>query len=176
MAFLDNLGKRMTSSMDLSRLQSAVNDEERRRKDLYCAIGEQYATLHKEDPEEALAGLINEVKASFDRSDEYRRLIRQMKGWVQCPNCGADMEPTIRFCIQCGAKMPQPEPQMASGKFCMFCGAPLTEEAKFCYKCGQPSMQVQPAAVEVAEAPSDTLEAPDVEILVQEEKSELIQE
>ena len=161
MPFLDDLGRRMTSSMDLSRLQSAVNEEERVRQGLYTAIGEQYTNLHKDDPEEALAGLIGEIKASFERSDEYRRLIRNMKGLVQCPNCGADMPANVKFCIQCGAKMPQPEPpKAASGKFCMYCGAPINEGAKFCSGCGSPIAQPKPEAQSIPEPQPEPVEAP----------------
>ena len=77
------LSRRMNSSMDLSRLQSAVNEEERVRQNLYRAIGEQYAALHKNDPEEALAGLMAEVQASFKRTEEYHGMIRTMKARIR---------------------------------------------------------------------------------------------
>ncbi len=145
MPFLEELSRRMNSSMDLSRLQSAVNEEERVRQNLYRAIGEQYASLHKNDPEEALASLMAEVQASFKRTEEYHGMIRTMKGLVQCPNCGADVEAHALFCMRCGTKMPQPEPPKPSpGKFCINCGAPIDAGAKFCGKCGTPVMQAAP--------------------------------
>ena len=146
MPFLEELGRRMTSTMDLSRLQSAVNEEERVRQELYRSIGERYLALHKEDPEEALLPLANAVAASFSRTEEYQRLIRNVKGLVQCPNCGKDVESTVMFCMHCGARMPIPEPPKNVGKFCTACGAPIPEGAKFCFKCGQPVQQAVPAA------------------------------
>ena len=165
MPFLEELSRRMNSSMDLSRLQSAVNEEERVRQNLYWAIGEQYAALHKNDPEEALAGLMAEVQASFKRTEEYHGMIRTMKGLVQCPKCGADVDPNMMFCMHCGSPIPRPEPPKVTGKFCVQCGAALTEGAKCCFKCGYPVPQ---EAVQAAPAEPQPAEAPAAEVPVQE--------
>ncbi len=165
MPFLDELGKRMTNTVDLTRLQYNVGEEERIRQELYRSIGEQYVALHKEDPEEALAGLVSEVKASFERTEELRRQIRTVKGLVQCPKCGADVDPNVMFCMHCGSPIPRPEPPKVTGKFCVQCGAALTEGAKFCFKCGHPVPQ---EVVQAAPAEPQPAEAPAAEVPVQE--------
>ncbi len=35
---------------------------------------------------------------------------------MQCPNCGANVRPGIRFCPECGSKMPESTSSQASGK------------------------------------------------------------
>ena len=57
---------------------------------------------------------------------------------MQCPNCGAPVNPGQKFCTKCGAKMdatPQ-QPEMLSANVCPSCGAPLNPGQKFCTKCG----------------------------------------
>lgn len=77
----------------------------------------------------------------------------------KCPNCGAELTPNSKFCLNCGTPVPQKEkddstqvcPQCGKrvpiGKFCPECGyrfadvcpncgAELPAGAKFCMECG----------------------------------------
>ena len=57
-----------------------------------------------------------------------------------CPNCNAELEPDARFCIMCGAAVPEtaPEPVFGSSgtKFCS-CGAENDMDSAFCIRCGR---------------------------------------
>jgi ribosomal protein L40E len=46
-----------------------------------------------------------------------------------CAECGADLRPGAKFCMECGARVEAK---------CSKCGANLQPDAKFCMECGQP--------------------------------------
>jgi predicted ATPase/class 3 adenylate cyclase len=48
---------------------------------------------------------------------------------VECPNCHAEVSGARRYCIQCGATLPQ---------LCPACGVPNPADARFCGDCGAP--------------------------------------
>lgn len=72
-----------------------------------------------------------------------------------CPNCGAILADNVRFCVQCGTEVKQPETNQEEptmrvtpvtfakseepkrSKFCIGCGAPLDEDSVFCTECGK---------------------------------------
>ena len=71
---------------------------------------------------------MDELKADIASCKE--QLI-DLKGMIQCPKCGAELEKGARFCVQCGYELPVPVKKVCAG-----CGAELQEGAKFCTKCG----------------------------------------
>lgn len=50
---------------------------------------------------------------------------------VFCPECGGRIQPGAKFCMNCGAKLGQPEQTV-----CPSCHAPVQPGAKFCMNCG----------------------------------------
>lgn len=58
---------------------------------------------------------------------------------MRCPNCGADVADSKKFCLQCGAKLVLPVPLTAK---CSKCGTELAPGKKFCGVCGTPSASV----------------------------------
>ena len=58
----------------------------------------------------------------------------------RCPVCGEPVKAGDRFCMNCGATIPEdaaPAQAPAQRVFCMNCGNPLNPGDKFCMKCGQ---------------------------------------
>jgi pSer/pThr/pTyr-binding forkhead associated (FHA) protein len=57
---------------------------------------------------------------------------------LSCPRCGADSEPDMRFCRECGASLDglarAPRPSMAAA--CARCGSEHEADALFCRHCG----------------------------------------
>ena len=51
---------------------------------------------------------------------------------VKCASCGATLRPGAKFCEQCGAEAPKPEPEPV----CPACGEPVRPDSKFCDNCG----------------------------------------
>ena len=138
MSFLDDFENRVNTSADLRQLQSDIVAEDRYQADLCYQIGRKYLELHQEEPEEEYAEFVRLFKESAERRDAMIQRIRDIKGLVVCPECGAEMPKTIGFCTNCGAKMPYIEPPAPVGRFCVNCGNKLAENAKFCPKCGTP--------------------------------------
>lgn len=61
---------------------------------------------------------------------------------MQCPKCGAPINPGQKFCTKCGqslaANQSTPQDNAANSHTCPKCGAPVNPGQKFCTKCGQP--------------------------------------
>ncbi|TCL62190.1 double zinc ribbon protein [Hydrogenispora ethanolica] len=47
-----------------------------------------------------------------------------------CHQCSNRLQPSFKFCPECGAKVPQP-------RFCTHCGTKLAETGAFCPGCGE---------------------------------------
>ena len=62
----------------------------------------------------------------------------------KCKNCGAELHPDAKFCMECGTKVPViPN--------CSNCGAELQPGAKFCMECGTP-VQQQGVGIQMGDA------------------------
>ena len=56
-----------------------------------------------------------------------------------CPNCQAEMQDDVKFCIKCGTRLHEDKkPGGKTPKFCIHCGTSLHEGSRFCTKCGAP--------------------------------------
>jgi len=56
---------------------------------------------------------------------------------VACASCGSPLQPDQKFCPNCGAAAPEPQPIVQSPtKFCISCGAKIPSTAVFCGSCG----------------------------------------
>jgi hypothetical protein len=53
---------------------------------------------------------------------------------LSCPACGKAYQAGDRFCVRCGAGLPEPGP---AGQSCPSCGADLHKGDLFCPKCGR---------------------------------------
>ena len=61
---------------------------------------------------------------------------------MQCPKCGAPVNPGQKFCTKCGQPMANLQSNANTSNtnqsVCPKCGAPVNPGQKFCTKCGQP--------------------------------------
>lgn len=142
MAFFDELGKNISDSSKISKLNSLASDEQKRIDTLCMEIGKAYVELHSEDYEQGFAAQIAEIKASNMRIKDYTEQIKVLKGIFPCPNCGHDLTKEDVFCTGCGTRVVAPAP---AGNVCTGCGAVLAEGAAFCTSCG--TKVVAPAPV-----------------------------
>lgn len=51
---------------------------------------------------------------------------------MQCPSCESEVPESAKYCMECGAELPQPDLPI----FCSSCGAEMPAGAKFCMECG----------------------------------------
>ena len=52
---------------------------------------------------------------------------------LKCANCGVTLNPTTKFCQECGTPAPMPAP---AKRFCPNCGKALPADVRFCPECG----------------------------------------
>jgi hypothetical protein len=118
MAFMDRVGSAISSladkgvsktkelkdtakyTMDIKNTENAINQA-------YREIGKAYYEAHKADAETEfeqigeISGLLEELQKLKEKRDEVR-------GVMKCPNCGAQVKDSDRFCTSCGVKLEKP--------------------------------------------------------------------
>ena len=150
MAFWDDLEKKATDATtnvmsrvkgvsDTTRLNSMVAEEEKRIKDIYFKIGQTYVALHGQENDAAFVNLLNALKVSQLKVEQYKQEIMDIKGVRRCEKCGAEVQNGAAFCMSCGTPLPRIQPQPVNvGRTCKKCGANLAPGARFCTNCGTP--------------------------------------
>ena len=149
MAFLDNLNDKLSqlgngaarktkSVMDSTRINTAIREEENRRKDLFCQIGEYYYSRNDGKAEGQLAEWFQAVDVSSRQIKMYQDQLTRLKGVVICPNCHSEIPADSAFCVNCGTRLPRPvnpTPPPAAG-VCPRCGQTYAPGQAFCVNCG----------------------------------------
>ncbi len=95
---------------DITKINSAISDEERKIEDTFREIGKLYLSLRGEDPEVDFAVMVSAIHESERKVAEYKQQIKDIKGVVCCEKCGAEVSNNAAFCSACGAPMPVVKP------------------------------------------------------------------
>ncbi|MBP3602871.1 MAG: zinc-ribbon domain-containing protein [Lachnospiraceae bacterium] len=150
MGFLDNMGKTISDASqgalkkgkdmaDVAKFNSLINDEEKKITGIYEQIGKKYVEVLGESADENFKELLDLLKASQDKVEEYRNNVKELKGVSNCPTCGAEVANNALFCAVCGTKMAEPAAEpVAAEVHCADCGAVIAPGSKFCTSCGKP--------------------------------------
>ena len=156
MPLFDNIGKKITVATqnvvrgtkeftDTARLNSLIADEQQKITALYSQIGKLYYESAPSETDTAIGKLCHSITSANERIDKYNEEIRQIKGVMRCPACGADIAISSIFCGACGTRVEvqadKPEAAPAAGRFCTGCGAEIPEGVVFCTSCGQKIIQ-----------------------------------
>ena len=150
MAFFEQLGKRLTDAgqnvaqqtknfADITQLNSAISDKEKKISQLFLNIGQMYYEGHKGDESAEYRETINEIDTLYNEIAQNREKIKQIKGVVKCPKCGSDVPLNAAFCNTCGAKMDRSGTvggTDAAQRTCPACHAAVDAENAFCNNCG----------------------------------------
>ncbi len=150
MAFFEQLGKRLTDAgqnvaqqtknlADVTQLNSAISDREKKISQLYLNIGQLYYEEHKGDSTAEHQEIIGEINALYAEIAQNREKIKQIKGVVKCPKCGADVPLNAAFCNACGTKMERTgsvSETNGAQRHCPVCHAAVSAEDSFCNNCG----------------------------------------
>ncbi len=168
MAFFDDFGRKIQFAgegvvnkgrtfADVTRLNAAVTDEEKKINNTYLQIGKLYVALHPHDYESDFGTMVDAIIASQDRIKAMKQQIMDLKGVTRCENCGAEVPVNTAFCSSCGKPMPKREPVVDENHMrCDKCGSIIEKGVRFCTNCGnplviptaQPQAQPQPTAQE----------------------------
>lgn len=144
----------VTRAAERLKLNSQMNDAERRRKDLASQLGAALYPLTEKD-ERFNAGNLQPLYAAIASCDAEKRGIRakleeldaqeraqQLEAQsFACAICGAKIRESDLFCSGCGipaekARPAAPAPVAAAGPTCPQCSAPVAEADQFCMTCG----------------------------------------
>lgn len=151
MAFFEQLGKKLSDAgqgvaqqtknfAEVTRLSSAISDKEKQITQLYQSIGQAYYQSHKDDTAAEFQAETDQIKALMKEINQHQEEIKQIKGVVKCPSCGADVPFQAAFCNCCGMKMapsaPPAQPPAPGTRLCPNCGTALGKDKLFCTHCG----------------------------------------
>ena len=151
--FFDKLGVSLTNagrtasqkvknSTDASKLLSKISAENKSIQANFSAMGKIYYDLCKDDPDEAFRELVEAVKESEKKIEEWQEAVKIIRA----------REPEL---------VPQPEePTFTQAKptamVCMNCGNTYGEGVAFCAVCGQKLVPQYQSAAAAATAPAQT--------------------
>lgn len=150
MAFLDEIGKKITSAgqstvqftkdmTDVARLNSQIAEEETKQNTAYYQIGKLYFSKHQTDYEDDFTAMMNSIVESEKKIKDCRHQISVIKGIVVCPRCGAENPVGSAFCTSCGEAIPkEASPISENMRKCESCGAVVPKDSRFCTSCGKP--------------------------------------
>lgn len=148
MAFFDDISKKITDvtsnaaqktreMSEISKLNSAVNEEEAKINNAYLQIGRLYCANHSEDYEDSFGVFVNAVKESEKKIIDMKAQIREIKGIATCTKCGQDIPNNVAFCSFCGTPAPAPKVTVdPNSVFCPGCRAAVPKGMRFCTNCG----------------------------------------
>lgn len=160
MAFFNEVGKKVTKAShqtlqmgkdmaDMAKLNTQISEEEKQLENLYLAIGEAYVEKYGINAEEFLKDRAVAAVNTKERLSALHKLVKGIKGMVQCPSCGADVDKNSAFCSICGKPLPKaPEEDKIP---CSKCGELVPKYYKFCTKCGTPVVLVREEAADASE-------------------------
>ena len=151
MAFFEQIGKHLTDASqnvaqqtkniaDVSKMNSAISEREKRILQLYSLIGQSYYDRHKNDCLAEEMDKIVEINALFSEISDFREKIKQIKGVTKCQNCGADVPADASFCNACGTKVirfTESYVKETRERRCPACNTVVDKDNLFCNNCGK---------------------------------------
>jgi rubrerythrin len=112
MSFLDDVkkfGKNITDKskdvIEITKLNSQINGEKDKIKELYYKIGEQVYQAYKGGGENDFSAACAEISEIETKIAELQNKVLELKNAAKCPNCGAEVSKETTFCSKCGTKI-----------------------------------------------------------------------
>ena len=150
MDFFEKIGRRLSDAgqnvaqqtrdfSDVTKLNSAISDREKRISQMFLQLGQSYYERHKSDEQAEELDIIEQINALYSEISVNQEKIRQIKNVVKCEKCGADLPPKASFCNVCGVKVNQAPPvstNVETGRVCPVCHAVIGADNLFCVHCG----------------------------------------
>ena len=88
-----------------TKLKNMIKIEREKIDTLYQAIGKLYYENIETAEIEPYADIINTIRITVERIEEYEQKINMIKTKYICPNCKEAVGPSTQFCKKCGTKI-----------------------------------------------------------------------
>ena len=105
----DKVAKKTDEFLTIQKLKGKISSLERKTDDTFLKIGETIYQRSEEGQcfDEEISGLCQEIVSLQAAIMVCRDEIAAKRGNKICPTCGAHIPREARFCMQCGAVMPE---------------------------------------------------------------------
>lgn len=120
--------------IEIIRLQWQIHTMKGQLSHIYEKLGEDYVAVHRNDPDDLNADMIQEAVRLQKGIRERQSSIDEMRGIVRCAACGERIPNGSLFCPYCG--MRQPGQKVKVVRYCPECGTKLEVDEVFCHHCG----------------------------------------
>ncbi|MCI1654080.1 MAG: zinc-ribbon domain-containing protein [Lachnospiraceae bacterium] len=118
MAFMDRVGSAISSLADkgvsktkelkdTAKYTMDIKNTENAISQAYREIGKAYYEAHKADAETEFEQ-IGEISELLEELQQLKAKRDEVRGVMKCPNCGAQVKESDRFCTSCGVKLEKP--------------------------------------------------------------------
>ncbi|MDR1028663.1 MAG: zinc ribbon domain-containing protein [Clostridiales Family XIII bacterium] len=154
MGIFDDVGKKITTTgnsalqktkemAETMKINSRISSEQAGIDSAYREIGRIYFEKFGDNPDGSMEQYISSIRRANENIQAYRQNLIDIKGSVQCPSCGAEVDNRSKFCNVCGAEIvsrPTGRPEDGASdtamKTCVNCGAQMSADNSFCTNCG----------------------------------------
>lgn len=150
MDFFEQIGRKITNAgqnvaqqtknfADISQVNSIISENQKKISQSLLELGEMYYGSHKDDSSAEFYEIITEINKLYFEIEQKQEKIKQIKGVVKCPQCGADVVPNAAFCNVCGSKIKRETAEAAKDEsqiYCPVCQAVVDPADSFCNHCG----------------------------------------
>lgn len=150
--------KKTGDSITAYKLQGQIKNIQADICQLYTEIGEACYKAHKAGaPAEGLADKFAAISTFEDTIAQLSAEIDRLNNIMRCPGCASTVEYGVRFCPNCGSRMP--EPPVPQVECCPECGTERDGDARFCENCGHCFVAAVPQEAPVEEDELEEAEA-----------------
>ena len=106
-----DLGEKAKETADLAELQMEIRSKKDFIERQYAEIGKKVYEQKKDEAESEFEEIFL-IKHTFEEIEEIKSEIADLKGYMECPKCGAQVKAEDNFCPKCGSAFMQERDDM----------------------------------------------------------------
>ncbi len=119
--FVSGVGQKAKGNYDIVAMNGKISNLQKEIQKMYLRAGQEYYSFYKENPDENMKEVVEEIKKAEEQIAEIKQQIESTKA------------ETAAVTLKLEAAVPGAD---GSHGYCSKCGKPLAEGAKFCVHCG----------------------------------------